>query len=468
MSTLHDEQIPTREKVLVVGAGPAGLAAAAALQALEVPFDLVDRAAHVGGIWNTEREDTPVWPALEMVSSREFTEYEDMRQPASYPTFLDPGRMAKYLRAYAAHHRLTDSFRPRTAVRYAKPFGEGTWQVELSDGTVHVYRAIVAAHGISGRPHRPAWAADLPASTTVIDARDWSGGDGLEGKRVVVVGSGQSAADIAVDAARRAGWVHWSVRTGHWIVPRRIGPVPGDVAASREPALLGRFNARIADLVASRTVGDPAELGLPRPAADVLDDRVIISDDVADRIREGRITPTADIASVTADGELRLVDGSVLGADVVVLATGYELGSDYLPEDVVPRTASGAPDLFLGAFPRGRDDLVLLGQLRVTGGVLPVLVEQADVAAYFLRAVRDDAPAAESFRRLRAGADASVHRRTVPDAGLLGKLRGSLHAAAEAQRRVPAPQSGAAEGLVPFVDRDELLERLRAARRLFS
>lgn len=467
MSTLHDEQIPTREKVLVVGAGPAGLAAAAALKALDVPFDLVDRAAHVGGIWNLDREDSPVWPALEMVSSRDFTQFEDMLQPASYPTFLDPGRMAKYLRAYAARHELTDHFLPRTEVRYAKPFGEGTWQVELSTGHVHVYRAIIAAHGISDRPHRPAWAADLPASTQVLDARDWNGGDGLEGRRVVVVGSGQSAADIAVDAARRAGWVHWSVRTGHWIVPRRIGPVPGDVAAAREPALLGRVNARIADLVARGTVGDPADLGLPRPSADVLDDRVIISDDVADRIREGRITPAADVSSVTADGDLQLVDGTVLGADVVILATGYEQGAGYLPRDIVPRTASGSPDLFLGAFPRSRDDLVLLGQLRVSGGVLPVLVEQADVAAYFLRAVREDAPAADAFRRLRTGADASVRRRTVQDAGLLGRLRGALDSAADVQRRTPSPESGAAEGLVPFVDRDELLDRLRAARGLF-
>ncbi|MFC0673973.1 flavin-containing monooxygenase [Brachybacterium hainanense] len=468
MSTLHDEQIPSREKVLIVGAGPAGLAAAAALQALEVPFDLVDRAAHVGGIWNPDREDSPVWPALEMVSSRDFTQFEDMIQPASYPSFLDPVRMAKYLRAYAAKHRLTEHFQPRTEVRYARPFGEGTWQVELSNGQVHVYRALIAAHGISQRPHRPAWARELPRTTRVLDARDWTGGDGLEGLRVVVVGSGQSAADIAVDAARRAGWVHWSVRSGHWILPRRIGPVPGDVLASREPALLGRVNARIADLVAERAVGDPADLGLPRPAADVLDDRAIVSDDVADRIREGRITPAADVVGVDEEGRLRLADGSVLAADVVILATGYELGADYLSDDLLPRTASGSPDLFLGAFPRSRDDLVLLGQVRVTGGVLPVLVEQADVAALFLRAVRDDAPAAEAFRRLRSGADASVRRRTVPDQGLLGRLRGALDTASEARRRIPAPDSGVAEGLVPFVDRDELLERLRAARSVLS
>src|SRR5699024_1137690 len=116
MPDLHD-QIPTREKVLIIGAGPAGLAAAAALKALEVPFDLVDQAAHVGGIWDPEREDSPVWPTMEMISSREFTQYEDMLQPVSFPEYLSPTQMAKYLRAYAARHDLTEHFRPRTAVR---------------------------------------------------------------------------------------------------------------------------------------------------------------------------------------------------------------------------------------------------------------------------------------------------------------------------------------------------------------
>ena len=133
-------QIPTREKVLIIGAGPAGLAAAAALKALEVPFDLVDRAAHVGGIWDPEREDSPVWPTMEMISSREHTQYEDLLQPVSYPEFLSPGQMAKYLRAYAARHDLTEHFRPRTAVRSARPFEEGVWQVELSTGEIGIYR----------------------------------------------------------------------------------------------------------------------------------------------------------------------------------------------------------------------------------------------------------------------------------------------------------------------------------------
>jgi hypothetical protein len=472
---------PTREKVLIVGAGPAGLAAAAALKALRVPFDIVDSSRDVGGIWDEAREDSPVWPAMEMISSTQFTQYEDMIQPVSFPTFLRPGQMSKYLRAYAARYDLTDHFQPGVTVRSARPFEQGVWQTEFSDGKVNVYGAIIGAHGISSRPHLPAWAGDVPGSVRTLHSSQWSGSDGLEGKRVLVVGSGQSAADVAVDAARRALEVRWSVRTGHWVVPRTIGGRPGDVAASHEPSVLGGLNEKIAEQVVRRAVGDPTTLGLPRPQAPLLEDSVIVSDDLAPRIRDGRIAPTGDVESVDAEGTVAFDRGADYGPDVIVFATGYEQSADYLPADVVPRTANGELDLFLGAFPRTRDDLVLLGQQRVNGGALPLLVEQADVAAYALHAFRTGSPEGERFRRLREGADSQVP--VQEESGLRGRLGplGSFLPSRHEDRRpgtAAAPSaSGPAEGavavsderaLVPFVDRDRLLARLRSVRALFA
>lgn len=452
MSEKHDAPLPTREKVLVIGAGPAGLAAAAALTALQVPFDLVDRAADVGGIWNPDREDTPVWPSLEMISSTAFTQYEDLLQPASFPPFLDARRMGSYLRAYAAKYSLTDHFLPRLEVRSARAYEEGVWQVTFSDGRVEVYRALIAAHGTSERPHRPSW-APTGKHPQVMTAKEWTGNAGLEGKRVLVVGSGQSAADLSVDAARRAQEVRWSLRTGHWVVPRTVGPVPGDVAAAREPSVLGRMNEKIAEKVITRLTGDPESVGLPAPAAGVLEDRVIVSDDLIPRIREGRITPVADVVTRTEDGEVTLQDGSLWTPDLIVLATGYESGADYLPADLVPTTSQGAPDLFLGAFPRTRDDLFLLGQVRVSGGILPVLVEQADIAASFVRSAIDGDQRAEEFRRLRAGSDVSIARAAQDRRG---------------QGRTPSPAPVTEQGQLPYADREELLGRLRTVRAVFE
>jgi cation diffusion facilitator CzcD-associated flavoprotein CzcO len=498
-------EVPTRQKVLVVGAGPAGLAAAASLRALKVPFDLVDSAKDVGGIWDPDREDSPVWPSLEMISSTRFTQYEDLVQPVSFPSFLSPDRMAKYLRAYAARYHLTDHFLPRMGVRAATPFEDGVWQVEFHGGRVMIYRAVVAAHGTTNRPHLPEWALDVPSSVTTLHSSEWTGADGLEGKRVLVVGSGQSAADVSVDAARRALEVRWSARSGHWIVPRTIGGTPGDVAASHEPEALGALNERIAEGVIGRSVGNPARLGLPRPAAPLLEDRVIVSDDVAPRIRDGRITPVGDVRGVEEDGTVGFAGDPVYRPDVIVFATGYERGADYLPDDVVPTTTTGTPDLFLDTFPRGREDLVLLGQQHVSGGILPLLVQQADLAAYVLRATGAEAVGAAApadgargaaaptdgarhagalaeFRRLKAGSDSAVPRQKA-SSGLRARLDGVLGRLPRTSPSAPGhhtvsamggsgsdagPGAARAPELVPYVSRDELVARLGTVRALFE
>lgn len=203
---------------------------------------------------------------------------------------------------------------------------------------------------------------------------------------------------------------------------------------------------------------------------------MIISDDVLDRVREGRITPAGDVTGVHADGTVtHLGTGSHAGhlsfaPDLIVLATGYESRAEHFPQDLVPRTASGAPDLFLGAFARGRDDLVILGQQRVSGGVLPILVEQADIAAYMLAATREgSSPALEQFRRVRAGSEGAVPAKSAPaPEGVRGRVEGLLGAQKVTARRAAASAHEAEDQLVPQVDRDTLLARLRSVRELFA
>lgn len=444
MAQLHRAPVPSADRVLVIGAGPAGLAAAAALQALGVEFDLVDRSGHVGGIWNLDADDTPVRPGMTMVSSRGRTEFEDLLMPVSFPAFPRAEEMSKYLKAYAAKHDLDDAFSPNEGVMSATPFAEGRWEVEFDNGQVRPYRAIIAATGSAWHPHLPAWAGPLRSSSArrtahpepdefplaafdetaereserpgsrggvpvVLHAREVGDPEAFRGRRVLIVGGGTSAAESAMLSANSgAAETRLSMRTGHWVVQREVVGLPGDRLAAARPRRLGALNNRIAEAMVSAVVGKPQEFGLPRPAAPLMLDTPIVSEDLIEALSQRRIVPAPHVREVDDTGTVTFAGGPTWRPDVIVCATGYEPAYPFLPEGLVP-DADGAPDLFLGAFHRERDDLVLLGQFRTTDvAQIRLTVEQADIAAYFLKARFGDAAGsgadprqAETFRKVR-------------------------------------------------------------------
>lgn len=458
-------------KVLIIGAGPAGLSAAASLKALGVDFDLVDSQNHVGGVWNVANDDAPSWPSQRLTSSKNNTQFDDLRMPVGFDSFPSADEYATYLRAYASHHGLTENFYPRTSVRLLRDFGEGQWEAELSNGQVRPYAAVIAAHGVANRPFLPPLffeAKDTGSRT--IHVKNFAGAEATEEQSVLVVGSGQSAADVATELADDNRRVALHLTEGHWVVPRSIAGVPADSIAQAEPGILGRkFNDSVAEKIVTKLMGRPEEVGLPAPDKALLDDEPIVSDSLIEHIREHRIM-------VIKDGRHLPFESF----DLVVFATGYEPGADYFP-------AEYANDLFLGAFPRSRNDFAVLGQVRVAGGVVPVLTQQADIAVYAIHAfLTGNTAVLSKFSALKAQSESTVAkspRSTIATgSGVRGKARGlasQLRTAAH-RPRIDAPAEGWTREAdvddlpedkalkLPMTDRGDLLARLHTTRRVFE
>ncbi|CAM4071583.1 NAD(P)-binding domain-containing protein [Helcobacillus massiliensis] len=381
------------KKTLVIGAGPAGLAAASYLKRAGLPFDLVDGRPQVGGVWCTEAPDAPAWPGMRMHSSKSMTEFDGLRMPVSFPTFPTAEQYGMYLRAFVAHADLSEEFEPNTQVRSARSLKEGLWEVEFSTGEVRPYSAVIVATGASTRrilPTQLRWDVE-DAGVRWIHSDDYAGSEQTPEGRVLVVGSTQSAADVAVDLAgdpdRRITML-WEER--RWVVPRSIGPVPADAIASAKPGFLGRLNEKIAAKAVSALQGDQEAAGLPLPSTPLLESEPVVSDELLPLVRDHRI-------ALALDGRHLPLESF----DLVVFATGHEAGVDVIDPALTA-------DMYLDTFPRDRGDLAVLGQVSATTGTIPLLQSQAEIAALQLRAQAIDPAAAEEFARVRTSSRAGL------------------------------------------------------------
>lgn len=418
----------TRAEVLIIGAGPAGLAAAAALKAMQIPFDLVDSQNHVGGVWNVANDDAPSWPSKLLTSSKENTQFPDLRMPVSFPAFPSTDEYATYLRAYASHHGLVEDFEPNMRVVRLRSFGTASWEVEFANGEIRAYSVVISAHGISNHAFVPAelFIQFKDAGVKTMHSKNFPGAEFVEEQNVLVVGSGQCAADVATELADGSRNVALLAHEGHWVVPRQVGPFAADQLAFSTPSLLSpKLKHKIATTLVDKLNGKPQQLGLPTPQVDLLDDEPIVSDSFLQLIQQRKIHVIKDAGRLPFESY-----------DLVVFATGYEPGADYLQPEL-------SEDLYLGAFPRDRHDLIVLGQVRVAGAVTPVLVEQADIAAYAVKALLNDEPELSIFAALKSsGRNPKALESTVLSDDQALQL--------------------------PLTDRNELLRHLKNARSIFE
>lgn len=385
--------------VLVVGAGPGGLSAAAALKARGVPFSVVDAGRKVGGIWDIGRARTPMYASAHFISSRTLSGFPDLPMPQDFPDYPRHDRIQAYLETYAEHHGLAGSIRFGTRVESAVPRDGGGWRVDVSpsaeapapgdatgagepgaagEGETLACSALVVATGMTWHPRRP----ELPGAFAgeVIHSFDYRHPDLFRGRRVLVVGAGNSGVDIACDAARTADAAFLSVRRGYRFVPKYIFGTPADVFARGGPTLPRWLEKRVFSFLLDRVlVGDLTRYGLPAPDHDVLESHPIMNTRVLDHMGHGDLVARPDIEALDGDG-VRFVDGTRDEVDLIVLATGYRRRFPFLPRSV-GRGDDGPLDLYLNVFHRERPDLAFVGLFETDGAAYGLFHRQARLIA---------------------------------------------------------------------------------------
>ena len=187
------------DRWLIVGAGPAGLSAARAFRAAHVPFDVVERHRDVGGIWDLENAGTPMYESAHFISSKTLSAFDGFPMPAHYPDYPSRALILDYVRAFADEFDLRSHIEFGVTVTRAIPSSDGMWSIELENGERRHYRGVIAAVGHNWDPIIPVYSGTF--SGEAYHSVRYRSPREFDRKRVLIVGGGNSACDIACDAA---------------------------------------------------------------------------------------------------------------------------------------------------------------------------------------------------------------------------------------------------------------------------
>ncbi len=386
------------QTLAVIGAGPSGLAAARALSKAGIAFDGYEASRGVGGLWDIENPRSTMYESAHLISSRTTTQFAEfpMDTDADYPGHRV---LLEYFRAYAERFGLATHYRFGTRVTAIDRAADGGWMLRATgpDGeTEKRYDGVVIANGTLSEPNVPEFPGRFDGE--ILHTSAYKTASQLAGRRVLIVGAGNSGCDIAVDAVHHAASVDMSVRRGYYFVPRYLFGKPSDTLNQGRP-----LPARIKQFVDTRVLraftGDPVRFGFPKPDYRLYESHPIVNTLILNHLGQGDLRIRADIERFNGT-TVRFRDGTAGDYDTVLLATGYRL--DYPFVDRAELNWSGwSPRLFLNVFPPSFTGLYIMGMIEASGIGWQGRYEQAELIAAYLSA----APAVQAAFRRRVSAE---------------------------------------------------------------
>jgi cation diffusion facilitator CzcD-associated flavoprotein CzcO len=384
-------------------------------QARGIEFDCFEKGSGVGGNWRYGNDNgmSSAYRSLFINTSRAMMEYATYPMPDEYPDYPHHTQIARYFEDYVDHFGFRDRIAFRTEVTRVQPVGD-RWEVTLDGGETRSYDAVIVANGHHWDPKYPEPPFPGQASFTGEQLHShWyrEADERFVDRRVLVLGIGNSATDIASETSRVSRMTYLATRRGAYVLPKFIGGVPLDQLA---PSWANRLPFQLTRPLLMKQVnqvqGTMESYGLPQPDHKLGQAHPTVSADLLDRIGHGRITPKPNIERI--DGStVHFVDGSSEQIDTIVWCTGYRITFPFLDDSVIG-TAGNQVSLYRRVVHPDRPGLYFLGLVQPLGAIMPIAERQAEWIADLLEG--DAAlPAPERMRRAIEREDRKLRKRYV-------------------------------------------------------
>ena len=368
--------------ICIIGAGSSGIAVAKALHDKGLAFEICEKGSDVGGMWRYGNDNglSCAYRSLHIDTSRNNLGYSDFPIAANKPDFLSHRDLLAYLESYA------DRFDARSRIRFnceviSISKDRLGWRVVTRQNgqqdTRH-YGSVIVANGHLWDPRWPSFPGQF--SGTAIHSSQYRTAQPFDDKKVLVVGIGNSAVDIAVDLCKRASHVALSTRTGAHVMPKYLMGIPVDrwsAFLSRKLKLPTLWTRRIMARLIYLAVGDQTRFGVPKPAHPMWREHATLSQELLPYAGHGWLSFRPDVETLDGD-EVVFADGRREAFDAIIYATGYKTSFPFLAPEIfsVPENG-GLVDLYRRITPPTQRGLFFAGLVQPIGPTIPLVEIQA-------------------------------------------------------------------------------------------
>jgi len=402
------------KKTCIIGAGACGLVAAKVLRSRGLPYDCFELGSQLGGLWRYENDNgvSGIYQSLHINSSRREMAFSDFPMPSHFPDFPHHSQIIAYFESYADHFGLTPGIQFRSRVEHVRPVKDG-YEVRVSQERgvkVETYGSLIVANGHHWCPRIP----ELPGAFEGLSlhSHDYRTPDILRGKRVLVMGIGNSGCDIACEAARVAARVCLSTRRGAHIIPKYVFGKPLDRICP--PALWRYLPFRLLQRIFSVSLrlarGRLSRFGLPVPDHKFLEEHPTVSSDLLNLLGHGKLSVKPNVAELCGES-IRFADGSSEAFDVLIYATGYKIKFPFFEPDIVPVEQNDVR-LYRHVIHPAHANMYFVGLVQPWGPLMPLAEAQAEWIADLLTGHAVLPPAATMLRQIASDLDRMRRRYT--------------------------------------------------------
>lgn len=362
-----------KKRVCVIGAGPSGITAAKNLLDEHHEVVVYDYGNEVGGNWvfSDKPSHSSVFETTHIISSKTLSQYDDFPMPEDYPDYPSHQQLAAYFQAYAKRFNLYPHIEFHTLVVHCSRDSHGKWHVttkKYDHVKTEIFDALAVCNGHHWKPRYP----DYPGEFTgkFIHSHDVKRFSDFADQRVLVIGGGNSACDVAVESCRVSQSTDISWRRGYWVIPKFIFGKPSDTIGGALINLLPAFVSRKLTSVLVRILqGKNKRYGLPEPEHDFGFHHPTLNSELFYFIRHGKIKPRPDIKRL--DGQtVYFTDGTSGAYDIIVACTGYWIDHPFFDKSFIDYSHGDVP-LYLRMFHPDIPNLYFIGLFQPIGCIWP-------------------------------------------------------------------------------------------------